>query len=66
MSREGAGRVSEMRRLTDGLLDSSRKETALQEFDLNELVCSTVEFVRPDGSIPGVPQLWFADRYPHL
>lgn len=42
-----AEQVAEMRRLTDGLLDSARKETAPQAFDLNDLVRSSVEFVRP-------------------
>ena len=44
-----AEQVAEMRRLTDGLLDSARKETELQEFDLNALVTSTVDFVRPQN-----------------
>lgn len=44
-----AEQVAEMRRLTDGLLDSARKETAPQEFDLNDLVRSTVDFVKPQN-----------------
>lgn len=49
-----ADQVAEMRRLTDGLLDSAQKETAPQEFDLNELVRSTVEFVRPQNRFDGI------------
>ncbi|MBZ0268198.1 HAMP domain-containing protein [bacterium] len=44
-----AEQVADMRRLTDGLLNSARKETSPAEIDLGELVRSTVEFVRPQN-----------------
>jgi two-component system nitrogen regulation sensor histidine kinase NtrY len=49
-----AGQVSEMRRLTDGLLESARTETSPREFDLAELVRSTIEFVRPQNRFDAV------------
>lgn len=44
-----AEQVADMRKLTDGLLNSARKETSPAEIDLAELVRSTVEFVRPQN-----------------
>ncbi len=44
-----AEQVGRMRVLTDGLLDSSRKETSPREIDLNDILRRTVEFVRPQN-----------------
>lgn len=44
-----AEQVAEMRRLTDGLLESARKETSPKPMDLNELVGATVDFVKPQN-----------------
>jgi PAS domain S-box-containing protein len=44
-----AEQVGEMRRLTDGLLDASRKESSPTDVDLDELVERTIEFVKPQN-----------------
>ncbi|MFN8180095.1 MAG: ATP-binding protein [bacterium] len=49
-----AEQVGEMRRLTDGLLDASRKETSPTDVDLGELVERTIEFVRPQNRFDGI------------
>jgi two-component system nitrogen regulation sensor histidine kinase NtrY len=49
-----AEQVGEMRRLTDGLLDASSKESSPADVDLSELVESTIEFVRPQNRFDGV------------
>jgi PAS domain S-box-containing protein len=41
--------VAEMRTLTDGLLESARKETSPRDLELNDVVLGTVEFVRPQN-----------------
>ena len=41
--------VAEMRALTDGLLESARKESCPSRLDLNELVRGTLDFVRPQN-----------------
>ena len=56
--RTGAGiiaeQISEMRRLTDGLLESARTETSPRDFDLNELVRSTIDFVKPQNKFDAI------------
>ena len=49
-----AEQVSEMRKLTDGLLQSARKETSPVDLDLNELVAASVDFVRPQNKFDGI------------
>ena len=44
-----ADQVAEMRRLTDGLLESARKETSPKPMDLNDLVAATIDFVKPQN-----------------
>jgi PAS domain S-box-containing protein len=41
--------IAEMRKLTDGLLESARKESSPRDIDLNDLVRGTVEFVKPQN-----------------
>jgi PAS domain S-box-containing protein len=41
--------VAEMRKLTDGLLQSARKESSPEDIDLNALVQSTVDLIRPQN-----------------
>lgn len=41
--------VGDMRHLTDGLLDASRKESSPTDVDLGELVERTIEFMRPQN-----------------
>ena len=62
--------VADMRKLTDGLLESARKETSPQDVDLNEIVTDTVEFVRPQNRFDDIqfdvhltdgPLITFAD-----
>lgn len=49
-----AEQVGEMRRLTDGLLDASRKESSPTDVDLSELVERTIEFVKPQNRFDGM------------
>ncbi len=49
-----AEQVGEMRRLTDGLLDASRKESSPTDVDLSELVERTIEFVKPQNRFDGI------------
>ncbi|MCA9753867.1 MAG: PAS domain S-box protein, partial [Gemmatimonadetes bacterium] len=44
-----AAQVSDMRLLTDGLLESARKETSPKELDLNALLRATIDFVKPQN-----------------
>jgi PAS domain S-box-containing protein len=44
-----AEQVARMRVLTDGLLDSARKETSPMEIDLHETIERAVEFARPQN-----------------
>jgi PAS domain S-box-containing protein len=46
--------VREMRKLTDGLLETARKDSAPERVDLNELVRGSLEFVRPQQRFGGV------------
>jgi len=57
-----AEQVGEMRRLTDGLLDASRKESSPTDVDLSDLVERTIEFVKPQNRFDGITlQLTKAD-----
>lgn len=49
-----AEQVARMRVLTDGLLDSARKETSPREIDFDELLRRMVEFVRPQNRYKGI------------
>ena len=49
-----AEQVGEMRRLTDGLLDASRKESSPTNVELTELVERTIEFVKPQNRFDGI------------
>jgi signal transduction histidine kinase len=49
-----AEQVSEMRKLTDGLLDSAKTERSPIHMDLNELVQASVEFIRPQNKFDGI------------
>jgi two-component system sensor histidine kinase AtoS len=48
------GHIAEMRTLTDGLLESARKESSPREIDLNALVNETIDFVRPQNRFDGI------------
>lgn len=49
-----AEQVGEMRRLTDGMLDASRKESSPTDVELTELVARTIEFVKPQNRFDGI------------
>jgi PAS domain S-box-containing protein len=52
-----AEEVGRMRVLTQGLLDSSRKESSLAEIDLNETLQRSVEFARPQNKFDSIQML---------
>ncbi|HET9887042.1 MAG TPA: ATP-binding protein [bacterium] len=49
-----AQEVGRMRVLTEGLLDSARKESSPSEIDLNETVQRSVEFARPQNKFDSI------------
>ncbi len=59
-----AEQVARMRVLTDGLLDSARKETSPLEIDLHETIERTVEFARPQNKFNDIDLSVAESRHP--